>query len=130
MAQNDLPPVPHTAAMTDEMGMAASVWSDWFRKISPVSERTDTGGYVKLPGGIMIQWGFTGTINTVSTGSITFPLAFPTACFQVIAGIRNNSGTAATLRGQWGTGSYNTSGFSLWNRTEGNQTFNWIAIGH
>ncbi len=39
-------------------------------------------GYVKLPGGLIIQWG---TATTASTGAatVTFPLAFSTACWGV-----------------------------------------------
>jgi hypothetical protein len=130
MAQNDLPPVPHTAPMTDEAGMAASVWSDWFRKISPVSERTDTGGYVKLPGGMIVQWGFVSSINNGTSGTVTFPTAFPTACLQAWASVRNNSGTTTAATGHWGTGTYTAADFQIHNRTSQIYSFNWIAIGH
>lgn len=50
---------------------------------------TGTDGYVKLPGGVILQWGQI-TVNGDSTATITWPLAFPTACIQAIA----NFGTA------------------------------------
>lgn len=40
-------------------------------------------GYQKLPGGLILQWGF----RTAAAGSVavSFPLAFPNACFSVTA---------------------------------------------
>lgn len=41
--------------------------------------------WFRLPGGLMIQWGrFTAAAN--ASTAVTFPLAFPTACFSVVAG--------------------------------------------
>ena len=50
-----------------------------------------TNGYVKLPGGIILQWGRS-TANAVGStvNSTTFPIAFPTACRSVTA---NHNGT-------------------------------------
>ena len=44
-----------------------------------------TNGYVTLPGGIIIQWCSTAFVNVASgnpgtTGTVTFPIAYPTAC--------------------------------------------------
>ena len=39
-------------------------------------------GYQKLPGGLIIQWGLTGSAGTVRDVSAAFPIAFPNACFQ------------------------------------------------
>jgi hypothetical protein len=41
-----------------------------------------TNGYVKLPGGLILQWGTkpAGTADVI----ITFPLPFPTACLAVV----------------------------------------------
>jgi hypothetical protein len=41
------------------------------------------GGYLKLPGGLIIQWGFTGSLAGGSTAVITFPTAFPNNTFGV-----------------------------------------------
>ena len=39
-------------------------------------------GYQKLPSGLIIQWGSLSTSNT--NGTVTFPTAFPNACFSVV----------------------------------------------
>jgi hypothetical protein len=48
-------------------------------------------GYQKLPSGLIIQWGSVNSAN-VSTTTVSFPQAFPTTCFQVIACGYNVSG--------------------------------------
>jgi len=45
------------------------------------AQSSAAAGYVKLPGGIIVQWGST----TGGGGVKTFPLAFPNACFAVVA---------------------------------------------
>lgn len=88
------------------------------------------GGYQKLASGLYIQWGITTSTNSAAAATVTFPTAFPTACLQVIAGIRDNSGGSTTATGHWGTGNYSASGCSIYNRTSAAATFNWMAIGH
>lgn len=115
-----------SAAQTIASGavsFAKMLSTDW------TSSKT-TSGYTKLPNGIVIQWG---TVTALSLGTNTtagFPLTFPTACLQVIAGVMNNSIAATTTTGQWGTGAYTTTGFGLYNRTNLNLDFNWIAVGY
>ena len=40
-------------------------------------------GYSYLPNGLLLQWGTLLAANTTST--VTFPIAFPTACYSVVA---------------------------------------------
>lgn len=87
-------------------------------------------GYQKLPSGMYLQWGVTSSIASGTNSGVTFPIAFPGACRQVIAGIQGNSADATTSTGQWGTGVYTASGFTLFNRTSLAQTFNWFAVGY
>lgn len=50
-------------------------------------------GYVKLPGGVIIQWGEEASFHDIGTdydATLTFPIAFPTACLQVLAGLRGD----------------------------------------
>lgn len=42
----------------------------------------DTNGYHKFPNGFIIQWGEAD--NGQDTETVTFPLAFPTTCYQVV----------------------------------------------
>lgn len=87
-------------------------------------------GYQKLGSGLYLQWGVTGILSSGSVNTISFPIAFPTACLLVIAGFKDNSGSATTETGTCGTGNYSTTSFDLYNRTSGAHVFNWIAIGH
>jgi hypothetical protein len=62
--------------------------TDW--KISPVpvdfgtsfTGSVATPGWVQLPNGLIMQWGQT---TGASPLTVTFPIAFPTACFSVVA---------------------------------------------
>lgn len=136
MAQS-LPPVPHQSVLTERTsGLLVPVWAEWFTKLfnrvggSLAPDSTDANGYQKLPSGIYLQWGVTASLGSGTTTAVSFPVAFPTACRQVIAGVRDNSGVATTATGQWGTGGYGTTGFSLYNRTSVALTFNWFAVGY
>ena len=42
-------------------------------------------GYQKLPSGLIIQWGRTGTIATDTEVTVTYPIAFPNAALNVTA---------------------------------------------
>lgn len=42
-----------------------------------------SNGYCTLPGGLIMQWGVTPAIATDTTTPVTFPVAFPHACFNV-----------------------------------------------
>ena len=76
--------------------------------------------YIMLPGGVILQWGFTavnGTANAVTT--ITFPIAFPNALLRAMVTYAStgssgysyaSGGTTTTL----GTQCSVTSGFNGW----------------
>lgn len=87
-------------------------------------------GYFKLPSGLYVQWGVTGSYATATTTSVSFPTAFPTACRQVIVGVSGNSASSVAGTGHYGTGNYSTSAFDLYNRTSLTLTFNYIAVGN
>jgi hypothetical protein len=127
MAAQDAAPL--LAPISDKAGMVSQAWSEWLRKLSGASERA-ASGYLKLQGGFILQWGITDTINSASSTDVTFPLAFPNTCLQVVVSVRNNSGTATSATGMPGTGAYTSSQFTLWNRTSVNQVFNWLAVGY
>lgn len=82
-------------------------------------------GYVKLPDGVIIQWGskLTGGGNP---DAITFPLTYPTACRSVIGIL----GTAQSVHGPCLT-TPSTTGFS-WYRYTGTTGYTlwWIAVGY
>lgn len=73
-------------------------------------------GYQKLPGGLIIQWGYSST-----WASVTFPTAFPNNIYCVVS----------TPRGNWEhyIASYSTTGFTP-GTNGGTGAFFWIAIGN
>lgn len=86
--------------------------------LSPISASSyGTSGYITF-GGFMIQWG-----TYPSAGTITFPLAFPTACLSVTANSTANNQSIQEIV------SMSTTGFVV---SEGNvnSTGQYIAIGH
>lgn len=73
-------------------------------------------GYQKLPGGLILQWGYSTT-----WASVTFPMAFPNNIYCVVS----------TPRGNWEhyIASYSTTGFTP-GTNGGTGAFFWIAIGN
>ena len=85
-------------------------------------------GYITLTGGLIIQWGRSGSI--AGGGGSTydaFPIAFPNACFTAAMSI-----TTATFTNTWPwTIQISNSGVTF--RAHGSiaaTSGNWIAIGH
>lgn len=79
-------------------------------------------GYQRLPSGLLVQWGQTAVINT--TGTVTFPIAFPSALYSI--SVCSNNSTAATTTA--GTYSRTLTNFILRSaRTD--LSFDYIAIG-
>lgn len=85
-------------------------------------------GYMKFPGGAIIQWG-TVTTNASGVGTITFPIAFPTACRSVVG---TNQDTTIPLLISIAAPSTTTAAV----KTEDNAgavqagTSAWLAIGY
>lgn len=81
----------------------------------------NTNGYQKLPSGLIIQWG--SATGTTAGVSVTFPIAFPSACPFVGASAGGNISTA------WGaTSGPTTTGFTLY--CSATLTTFWLAIGY
>jgi hypothetical protein len=80
------------------------------------------GGYQKFPGGLIVEWG--ACQANITPVAVTFPLAFPTACYAVVLVAQKSSGTTY----QSGVSSVTTSGFSA-HAGSGLQDCYYIAIG-
>ncbi len=85
-------------------------------------------GYVKLPtwlGGLVIQWGLTSTLPNDTPQSISFPTAFPAACFGIV-GTDNttSSGNNRTIS----CVPSGLSGFTILSNGSGAAAF-WVAWG-
>ena len=80
-------------------------------------------GYQKLPGGLIMQWGYSG--DTGSTMTINLPVTFPNAFINVQITVTSTSVSAA------GASISSTSQFSV-TRDTGNPIsgFYWVAIGY
>jgi hypothetical protein len=92
----------------------------------------NTSGYLKLPGGIIIQWGqFSTMVLTGNTSyAVTFPLAFPNACLNVMT-----SHYAQAVLGPntytFGSDLGSLTGFSVYGGTNtSGMGFKWVAIGY
>jgi hypothetical protein len=131
----------------DHVRLLKSVLQATFPSISGAVNLSDTqlnlldnksllaSGYQKMPSGLIVQWGTGTTIN--ATGTVTFPIAFPTACFAVQVTENAASGWTSTNHTIYGTSSRATTGFSAWSfswngtgygNSDGN--FDYIAVGY
>lgn len=80
-------------------------------------------GWQKLPGGLVIQWGMGGMAAGVTSGDVTFPIAFPVTVFAIFAtdtgaasvtyGTTNRSKTGFTLTRTASSGAGNVNAFYL-----------------
>ncbi|PNX49881.1 MAG: hypothetical protein BV457_00140 [Thermoplasmata archaeon M9B1D] len=99
-----------------------------------------SNGYMRLPVGIgagfdeiIIQWGISATIATDSEVTVTLPLTFPNAIFNVQAtGIQASYFTGSSTI-YWDSAASSTSQIVLGNDSNGGGgalTASWIAIGY
>lgn len=56
--------------------------TDTVRAVTPAglasfAKLLEANGYLKLPGGLILQWGGTGNITAGATQAVTYPIAFP-----------------------------------------------------
>lgn len=85
-----------------------------------------SGGYQKLPSGLIVQWGVA-TVNAGTVTTVTRPVSFPTVTLTLIATASNSAATAS----QYAT-AYNISnsqhGISI--NTGTSLSVYWLAIGY
>jgi hypothetical protein len=79
-----------------------------------------SNGYITLPGGLMMQWGFNTFSSTGST--VLFPISFPSAVYAVTA-------TAASASGTENCTVYSQTTASFSGKTANSIGCFWIAIG-
>ena len=61
--------------------------SDNFDSVGYLAQSTSSSGYIKLFGGLIIQWGKSSSIGTNVSRTVTFPVTFPNACLTVTNGV-------------------------------------------
>jgi hypothetical protein len=95
-----------------------------------------TSGYIKLPSGMMMEWGLDTTSIGETTRTILFPWAFPVACSSVmVTGI--SDGTTITNNNIPQIVSRSTGSFTYFNQgiaeptnpVSPNQGVSWFALG-
>lgn len=141
-APGDVPEIGTMSALTTQAGLIQLATSaeaisgiDSDKAITPLTlqaafvKSLAATGYIKFPGGMALQWGVTASIASGTSLVVTFPLAFAVLCRQVLAGVRDNSAVTTAATGQWGTGVFTATTFTLYNRTSQAYVFNWIALG-
>jgi hypothetical protein len=98
-----------------------------------------SNGYCKLPNGLIIQWGTSATTTAnYAVGTITFPIAFPTACLNVQIGRKMPyyaGGGAAYESGILLNGNPTTTSFQFYVNWAGSQAGSqfwptWFATGY
>lgn len=91
------------------------------------NQSVSANGYQKFPGGLIIQWGQTGTITAASSSAVSFPVTFTTAVYSVVA-TRNDA--AVNAQRSDATYSITTTGFTVDNGSPSNAArFSWMAVG-
>jgi hypothetical protein len=85
-----------------------------------------TNGYVWI-GGILLQWGK--STSASGSQSITFPVAFPTNCFNVEI-TQTTTGSSASSAGAVVSSSVTQTGFSFITSSGSINGFFWLAIGN
>ena len=97
---------------------------------NPYTAQSNTeSGYIKLVGGVIIQWGLFGTFGIASSGTVTFATTFPSNCWTVVAGLWNNN--TNNLYSLVVTRTPSTSQFDWYQNDTGNtgRVGTYIAVG-
>jgi hypothetical protein len=93
---------------------AASAWSH-----GQLARSRSANGYETLPGGLILQWGEVSTTQGEGTVSVTWPTAFPNACFPPVGIIKGAaSGADMWLQAE----SYSTTGAVFRYQSTGSNT--------
>ena len=74
---------------------STSTWGADSLSANGFNASLSSNGYQKLPSGLIMQWGKDSTDVQSDGGvrTITFPIPFPTACFQVLVSPENSDGS-------------------------------------
>lgn len=84
-------------------------------------------GFQKLPSGLILQWGTTGSITTQGTLAVTLPISFPTSNIGVTLNFVNDGGTVADSAG---ITAKSTTGFTIKLSGDNPNTVFWVAFGY
>ena len=76
-----------TASTNPATGLRSTALATMQKFADEFGSSLSGNGYQKLPSGLIIQWGPTGAVSSASGAvTVTFPIAFPTACRAIAFG--------------------------------------------
>lgn len=85
-------------------------------------------GWLKLPGGMIIQWGKSITASTENTWIVhDFPIPFPTKAFVIVG---TGTDASVNLDPAIRINIYGLGQFRIWNTGYTSKYVNWIALGY
>ena len=87
---------------------------------------TETG-YCQMPGGLVVQWGRS-SVSGQSSATVTFPMAFPSACFVAIP-VAGGTSAGGGTSDYFGVSSITVTSFLVTSRYDGAQDIIWMAFG-
>lgn len=113
---------PQVLALTDDAAYVSAAG------LSALFARSfGTNGYVTLPGGLLLQWGLTGTIGSESNATVTFGVAHVNDVYFIVA--ESLGAQAGTYHGS-GVVSKTLTQFVLRNTdNNGSTAMMWFSIG-
>lgn len=94
------------------------------------NQNLSTNGYQVFPGGLIVQWGVTSTMNNNATLSVTLPVAYTTTNFGVIASRIRVSGQNASSIQSISTTSFNILNYESYTGSGGQSIYYWWSIGY
>lgn len=101
--------------------------------LTPIADNAKFGnvpnnGWTFLPGGLILQYGFVAAPG--QSGTVTFPIKFPTDFITITFGIQRNSTFGVHQVYVDGTGTNNNTQFAYQFDSTGTQFLYWNAIGY
>lgn len=96
-------------------------------KFSPAFQKSFVAnGYQKLPSGLIVQWG-TGTTSGAGVATVTYPVAFPTACLNLACSARRASALSNSVGSN---GTFGASSSTVYAASATATGFDYLAIGY
>lgn len=129
---NKLDGVTATAAELEHVsGVTSAIQTQLDAKLdtSDFTQSLTDNGWTKLPNGLTIQWGRVNITANTANVSVSFPVAFDTACFQVVITPESND-TSQQDNYYLGTTAPTTTTFRITNGPNSTLNFRFIAVGH